>query len=90
MSMHKKYLTHLDSQHGWMAVPLEDLKALSVEHLISMSSRQKGNTVYLDGDGDLCTFMDAAERAGWEVQQESRNHDYWWSGRSYPRYKPAS
>ena len=88
--MRKKYRTHLDSQHGWMAVPLADLKTLGIEGRISISSRQKGGTVYLDGDEDLCTFMDAAERAGWEVQQESRNHDYWWSGRSYPRYQPAS
>lgn len=65
--MRKKYLTHLDSQHGWMAVPLNDLKTLDIEHSISMSSRQKGDTVYLEGDADLGIFMDAAEHAGWQV-----------------------
>ncbi len=89
MSVHKKYLTHLTSQHGWMAVPLADLKALGIETQISISSRQKGNTVYLDGDQDLCTFMDAAEHANWEVQQESRDHTYWWPGCNYARYRPS-
>ena len=88
--MHKKYTTHLDCQHGWMGVPLKDLKTLGIENQISMSSRQKGATVYLEGDSDLSLFMSAAERAGWEVQQNSRNHDYWWPGRNYPRYKPAT
>jgi hypothetical protein len=90
MTMHKKYKTHLDCQHGWMAVPLKDLNTLGIQDKISTSSKQKGETVYLEGDSDLGLFMDAAEQAGWEVQQESRNHDYWWPGRNYPSYKPSA
>lgn len=50
-----------DPGHGWLAVPLVDIKELGIEHIITGYSYQKGGTAYLEEDCDASVFFKAYE-----------------------------
>jgi hypothetical protein len=52
---------HSDAGHGWLEVPKSLLKELGIGKDISMMSYQKGNSVFIEEDGDLSTFKRAYE-----------------------------
>jgi hypothetical protein len=56
-----QYIFYQDSGHGWIAVPLADVKALGMK--VSDYSYFRGKTVYLEEDYDASNFMKAFEKA---------------------------
>jgi len=52
---------YADPGHGWCAVKRDLLTKLNIADKISHYSYARGNTVYLEEDCDLSTFMQAAD-----------------------------
>jgi len=48
-----------DPGHGWLQVPLNELDALGITGQISMYSYVEGDTVWLEEDCDLSTYLHA-------------------------------
>lgn len=68
-----------DPGHGWAAVKRKLLIELGIINNITSFSYQKGNTVYLEEDLDLNTFLHALhavknESVIYKVKQTSRPH----------------
>ncbi len=59
----ERYTFHADAGHGWLEVPRSDIQALDIDGLISVSSHQKGNRVFLEEDRDALLFHHALEKA---------------------------
>ena len=57
--MAKTYIFHTDPGHGWLAVKRAEIVSMGLLEVISPYSYQKGNTVYLEEDNDMATFLDA-------------------------------
>ena len=55
----KLYKFYNDPGHGWLAVKRKELVELGVIGQISSYSYQRGNTVYLEEDGDASRFINA-------------------------------
>ena len=55
----KTYIWAVDAGHEWLAVKMNELVNLNIAHKISAYSYMKGGTVYLEGDCDAATFIDA-------------------------------
>lgn len=51
-----------DAGHGWLGVKRKLLERLSIEHLISPYSYQRGASVYLEEDCDASIFIKAFEK----------------------------
>lgn len=69
-----KYHYYEDPGHGWMEVPLSEIKALGIESEISSYSYKRGDNVYLEEDSDRTTFLKAGESAGWFDIQDVLNN----------------
>jgi hypothetical protein len=57
----KKYKFYLDAGHGWLAVKRQELIDLRILERVSPCSYQRGNTIYLEEDGDALLFFTAYE-----------------------------
>lgn len=81
-----------DAGHGWVAVKRSMLKELGLENTISSCSFQRGNTVYLECDGDLTAFAEAMEKKHGKPFKELVEQKTSYSERSairgYARYNP--
>ncbi len=74
MKLEKVYKFYHDAGHGWLAVPIEEVRELNVK--ISQYSYIKGETVYLEEDCDAPLFMKAyKEKMGEELLSEYVYHD---------------
>lgn len=60
----KLYKFYNDPGHGWLAVKRKELVELGILGEISSYSYQRGNTVYLEEDGDASRFINACVRKG--------------------------
>lgn len=58
----KSFYYHTDPGHGWLAVKRSLLITLGILDQITSYSYQRGNTVYLEEDQDMNTFMKAYEK----------------------------
>jgi hypothetical protein len=56
--VHDCYVHHEDSGHGWLEVPVRDLKIMGLENLITSYSYSNKKKVYLEKDVDMGTFLD--------------------------------
>jgi hypothetical protein len=84
--MTKKYKFISDPGHGWIEVPLSELKTLGIADQISEYSYQMGAMVYLEEDDDGSRWFKAMTDAGnppafIEVYQDPTPI------RNYPRYR---
>src|SRR5665213_3386887 len=68
------YNFYCDPGHGWLAVKRSELEALDLTDKISRYSYQKGDTVYLEEDGDASAFIEAAKAAGREISFNEIEH----------------
>ena len=70
--MKKEYTFYHDPGHGWLAVPIEDIRDLGLVEKISGYSYpiKKGGVlfIYLEEDCDAHIFGEAAKAAGWELE----------------------
>ena len=48
-----------DSGHGWLKVPMSELKRLGIADKISPYSYANGDNAYLEEDLDISTFINA-------------------------------
>jgi hypothetical protein len=60
--MKSSYKFYTDAGHGWLAVPIKDLKELGIENSITLYSYMRGKTAYLEEDCDAGAFMEAYEK----------------------------
>ena len=58
---------HQDPGHGWIEVPMSEVRRLGIAPKISEYSYRKGEKAYLEEDCDASLFVDAAKRAGVDV-----------------------
>lgn len=56
----KTYTFFEDAGHGWLAVPIKDILKAGIKDQISGYSYIDRTRVYLEEDGDLSLFMNAA------------------------------
>lgn len=86
-----------DSGHGWLRVPRVELDALNVAHRITTCSYVDGDSVWLEEDCDLSTYLHArVERDDTDVARFFADHvkvthvagDAWI--RNLPRYEVQS
>lgn len=89
-----------DPGHGWLKVPIKELKKLGIENDISSYSYMMGDYAYLEEDSDLSTYITALmkdngypEERRQEFLEFFRNHvkqqytDRQSKIRNYPRYE---
>lgn len=68
-----KYAYHQDPGHGWIAVPMDEIRRLCIEDQISAYSYCDGNTAYLEEDCDASVFIRAKEARGEAFEYSSFN-----------------
>lgn len=59
----RNYTFFSDPGHGWLQVPLSELKELGIENEITPYSYEKDGYVYLEEDADLSTYLNAIRKA---------------------------
>jgi hypothetical protein len=78
---------HNDAGHGWIEVPLADLRELGIDRIISSYSYERDGRVYLEEDCDASTFVKAyQDRFGREPELVDRYHRGDAPMRSFPCY----
>ncbi len=60
---------HSDAGHGWLEVPIKELKGLGVLGSISHFSYVKGRSAYLEEDQDATIFIRAAKSRGIQLEE---------------------
>jgi hypothetical protein len=71
----RKYQWFSDKGHGWMRVPLQDLRELNFTDKVAKAgdgptaTKMSADSAYLEEDADAGAFLDAAKAAGWTVTQ---------------------
>jgi hypothetical protein len=76
-----KYNFYTDPGHGWLEVPLAELKRLGIVEKISSYSYRDGELAYLEEDCDYSVFLEAKRAAG----ETFETHDIY-SGHSFVRF----
>jgi hypothetical protein len=63
----KTYTFYTDPGHGWIKVPMNELRTLNIAHKISHYSYRNGDLAYLEEDCDASLFIDAFKATGEEI-----------------------
>ena len=71
------YKYHEDPGHGWVEVPMTELRRLQIADKISPYSYRAGSIAYLEEDCDASLWVNAKTAAGEEIKIDSvrTNHD---------------
>ncbi len=85
-TMTKKYKYFQDPGHGWIAVPLAELKTLGIADQISEYSYILGPIVYLEEDCDAAIWHEAVKAKG-EAPAFEEVHQDPTPIRGYPHYR---
>ncbi len=88
VNYNRHFVEFIDPGHGWVAVPVELLKALRIHKQITPYSyiSRSGKTAYLEEDVDATTFIRAWERLGTKYRSVTRYADNGSSIRHLPGY----
>jgi hypothetical protein len=83
------YTFYEDSSHGWLEVPLQELKDLGIQERITSFSYVFKGMAYLEEDLDAGTFLDIRNKL--PNKAEIRNHciDGLCYIRNYSHYEPG-
>ena len=85
--MQKNYNFIVDGGHGWIEVPMADVREVGGANKISQFSYRHDNVAYLEEDCDASTFVDAAREKSWKLLFNRRDVGSHWHGRTeYFRY----
>lgn len=76
-----------DPGHGWLAVPIAEIKRLGIGGYISQYSAMKGGTAYLEEDCDAEHFLKARLARGEPVKTVEKWTNNRSPIRSYPRWE---
>lgn len=71
------YKYHEDPGHGWIEVPMKELRRLKIADRISPFSYRAGGIAYLEEDCDASVWVNAKTAAGEDIKTERvhTNHD---------------
>lgn len=71
------YKYHEDPGHGWIEVPITELRRLKIADRISPYSYRDGGIAYLEEDCDASVWVNAKTEAGEDIKTERvyTNHD---------------
>jgi hypothetical protein len=58
------YTFYEDPGHGWLEVPMIELREMRIDHMISPCSYRDGGKAYLEEDCDLSIFLAAKLKDG--------------------------
>jgi hypothetical protein len=72
--MKTRYTFFADPGHGWLSVPLSEIKELGIADKISDYSYINGKSAYLEEDLDAGTFLDARTKAGYSKPSFKESH----------------
>jgi len=71
------YDFYADPGHGWLKVSRKELRELSVEDKVSVSSYQRGAFVYLEEDCDAGIFLDAKTKQDPSFKEKLRFREHY-------------
>jgi hypothetical protein len=86
MRIKRTFHKYNDGGHGWLKVPFSLIVSLKIKDLVSRYSYQRGDFVYLEEDGDMDYFFDAAEKVGLQIKVIEHSTDRHCKIRSYLSY----
>lgn len=81
---------YADPGHGWVSVKRQLLIDLGIADKISPYSYQRGQSVYVEEDGDLCLLCNALRAKGESIEWVERHSDKRSPIRSYDSYRKPS
>ena len=81
----RTYMLHTDPGHGWLEVPMAELRRLGIAWSISSCSYRYGGIAYLEEDCDAPRFVEALRAQGIEVKFVPRYQEVT-PIRRYPHY----
>ena len=87
--MAKKYDFISDPGHGWMKVPIREIKQLGIASQISQFSYYSGEYAYLEEDCDAAVFYNAMKAQGKEVEFNFININHTSRIRNMRRFFPG-
>ena len=74
--MKRTFTFHTDPGHGWLECPMSLINELGIAGKISQYSYRRGNTAYLEEDGDASVLIEALKAKGDSVEFVERNEPY--------------
>ena len=80
------YTFHCDPGHGWLAVPLAEIRKLGIADKISSYSYMSGGMAYLEEDCDAPVFIKAAGLTRDDIREVHTNSPA--ACRSFANYDP--
>lgn len=81
------YKSYSDAAHGWVAVKRSEIERLGLSGRISRYSYQRGDTCYIEEDGDLVAFLTAKRERNELVSFKQGKRQNRSPIRSYESYK---
>jgi hypothetical protein len=72
-----EYTFHADPSHGWLEVPVAEVRRLGIADKVSAYSYRNGDNAYLEEDCDAGLWLDAKKAAGeeYKIREVNSNHD---------------
>lgn len=84
------YKTYSDPGHGWIVVKRAEVIRLGLLEKLTPYSYQRGDSVYIEEDGDAAAFCDAKKAHGEEFTFKHHNTNNRSRIRSYAGYNPGT
>ena len=81
-----EYTFFSDPGHGWLEVPVAEVRRLGIADKVSPYSYRKGANAYLEEDCDYTLWHDAKKAAGEEYKIREINSNYDSAIRAYARF----
>jgi hypothetical protein len=90
MDAQDSYVYHQDSGHGWIEVPIKEIKAMGLEERITPYSYLFRDKAYLEEDDDASAFLDMRKLLPKPFVLQSNYKDGSCFIRNYPHYRPEN
>jgi hypothetical protein len=90
MDVRESYVYHQDSGHGWLEVPIREIKAMGLEERITPYSYLHEGKAYLEEDVDAGTFLDMRNLLPKPVAIQNNHMDGMCRIRDYPHFRPEN
>jgi hypothetical protein len=87
MDVQGSYIYHQDSGHGWLEVPVGEIRAMGLEKRITPYSYLYRDKAYLEEDLDAGTFLDIRKLLPKPVAIQNNHMDGMCYIRDFPHYK---
>ena len=84
--MKKVYHFVTDPSHGWLKVPVAELKEMGLYDQISVYSYELNGMGYLEEDADMTLFIEAKKAAGVDIKLKTFSRNQQSRIRNYPMF----